>query len=184
MAYTAQTSFVDSLQIGKAGELLVQDYLRQKGYTVIDLSEDADWQSVDVDMEVAAADGRRFLADVKTDTECWLSDNIILETKMHRLQLGIEVPGWYSTSAMDVLYYLCAGSGRLFTIDFKELQRLTAEGTAGHFVRFRNPIDPDCIGEGILIHISELSSSLLSCETLDTSSLWKYDWRWGKPGPF
>ena len=185
MAYSPETTFRDSLEIGKAGEALVQKHLRHNGLTVCDLSGNENWQSVDVDMLVRYPNGSELLSEVKTDTECWETGNILLELRMMRHRSGQVAAGWYSTSVMDVLYYLCAGTGRLFAIDFAKLKELVHNGL-GRFTRFTNPIDPDCTGEGILISIDELtdSSALLSCEIIDTSPLWGYDWRHGKPAPF
>lgn len=185
MGYALITNFDGSLEVGKAGEALVQDFLRKKGYDILDLSEDKDWQSRGVDMRVTDMAGRSYFSDIKTDTECWATGNIILETEMYRMESGHMGPGWYVTSTMDILHYLCAGTGRLFVIDFIELKKLVDEGL-GQFTRFLNPFGRQCIGEGILIDINELlrSSALISCEQIDASPLWKYKWRRGKPAPF
>lgn len=185
MAYSAETTFQDSIEIGQAGERLVRDYYLSLGYSVVDLTEDENWQAVDVDFQLTTPDGTQLLADVKTDTESWDTKNILLELRMHRLRTGQTAEGWYTDSAMDLLLYLCAGTGRLFEIDFDCLRRLVNEGM-GRFTRFKNPIDADCIGEGILIPIDALerSPALLRSVTLNTTCLWKYEWRRTKPPPF
>lgn len=185
MAYSADTTFRDSIEIGQVGEQLVRKHYLALGYKVVDLTDDENWQAVDVDFLLIAPDGTQKLADVKTDTESWDTGNILLEVRMHRLRTGQIAEGWYTDSAMDLLLYLCAGTGRLFEIDFGCLRRLVNEGL-GKFTRFKNPIDPDCIGEGILIPVDALlhSPALTRSATLDTTPLWKYEWRREKPPPF
>ena len=185
MAYSEGISFQDSIAIGQAGEHLVREYYLSRGYDVLDLTGDENWQAVDVDFLLTAPDGTQHLADVKTDTESWDTRNILLEVRMHRLRTGQIAEGWYTDSAMDILLYLCAGSGLLYEIDFDCLRRLVNDGL-GRFTRFKNPIDPDCIGEGILIPVDALerSPALLHRATLDTSRLWNYEWRREKPPPF
>ncbi|MBQ3010192.1 MAG: hypothetical protein IJA20_09775 [Methanocorpusculum sp.] len=185
MAYSAGTSFRDSMEIGQAGEQLVRDSFLARGYSVEDLTGDENWQAMDVDFLLTAPDGTTHLADVKTDTESWDTKNILLEVRMHRLRTGQATEGWYTDSAMDLLLYLCAGTGWLYEIDFDCLRRLVNAGL-GRFTRFKNPIDPDCIGEGILVPIDALerSPALLHRSKLDTSCLWKYEWRREKPPPF
>lgn len=176
-------TFSETNALGKTGERIVLDFLKGQGYQVEDLSDDLDWQGADVDLSIEAADGKKVYGEIKTDTEMWMTGNIFLEISMERQNSGITAEGWYSYSLADQLYYLCAGTGKLYVLPFAQLRSYVDDGH-GKYVRFRNRTDSNTVGSGVLLNVSELLEDGIIAQAFDinTKELWPFAWR--KPVPF
>ena len=100
-------TFVNDKVIGKIGEGVVKELIEDVyGHKVVDVSEDAEWQKVDVDFLV---DG--FQVEVKTDTS--KTPNIFFETVSNKEK---NTPGCMLVTTADFLYYVHLGHNYILTI--------------------------------------------------------------------
>ena len=114
--------FTKSNAIGKLGEKFYRDYVKQKGFDVLDVSDDPYFQSIDVDLIISTIKNFLFndksldtiktalinkqtpdnciLVDVKTDTVGERTGNFYLEWIAH------YKPGCFSITKADKWVYL------------------------------------------------------------------------------
>ena len=177
------SSFQETNGIGHDGETIVRHYFEKQGYKVADLTGDPDWQASDVDIQIEMPDGSLRYMEIKTDTEMWKTGNIFLELSMERRNSGTVSEGWFTYSLANDLCYLCCGTSTLYVIPFEPLREYVRSGF-GRFVRFKNPIDDNTIGTGVLVNIRELRhAGLIAQEArVNAGALWKHQWQ--KPPPF
>lgn len=106
-------SFITDKMVGKTGEAIIIKLIEDiYELDVEDVSEDSEWQKVDVDLLVK--DGE-YQVEVKTDTST--TPNIFFETVSNRKR---KTPGCMLITTADILYYVHKGHGLIFSIPVDE----------------------------------------------------------------
>jgi len=90
--------FYNSLEVAKQGEKIVSEIFKNKGYTVVDVSHEKEWQEVDVDLLVFKNDKLVNTIEVKFDEKALETRNIFIETKSN------NGPGWIWKTKADYIY--------------------------------------------------------------------------------
>lgn len=85
--------FYASLAIGQRGEEMVFNALTKKGHNVLDVSDDTDYQWIDIDFQVSR-NGRTTTLEVKNDLASERSGNVFVETWNQKNQRH-NYQGWY-----------------------------------------------------------------------------------------
>lgn len=95
--------FYNCLETAKTGEKIVADIFKKKGYTVVDVSHEKEWQEVDVDLLVYKNAKPLYKIEVKTDEKALETSNIFIETKSNQ---GL---GWIWKTEADYIYIVIPG---------------------------------------------------------------------------
>ena len=92
--------FYNCLETAKVGEKIVADIFKKDGYTVQDVSNNKEWQEVDVDLLVYQNHKPlyKIKIEVKTDEKALVTQNIFIETKSNK---GL---GWIWKTEADYIY--------------------------------------------------------------------------------
>ena len=97
-----QENFQDDLAVGKRGEKLVIDAMNKRGHTVIDVSDDEDYQKKDIDL-VLSKNGITINLEVKNDIKSNYTGNVFVEI-YNRNNISRNGLGWFAYSEAD---YIC-----------------------------------------------------------------------------
>lgn len=95
--------FYNSLEVAKQGEKIVSEIFQNKGYTVVDVSNEKKWQEIDVDLLVFKNDKLINTIEVKFDEKALETRNIFIETKSNN---GL---GWIWKTKADYIYIVIPG---------------------------------------------------------------------------
>lgn len=108
-----ENEFLRDKAKGKCGEQIVYDYYCDLGCTVIDVSEDKEYQQKDIDFLI---DGIGY--EVKTQN-CILKNKICIELKSN---VEKNYNGWFYTTAAQYLVFVDKLNGVLYKIPVEELR--------------------------------------------------------------
>jgi len=95
--------FYNSLEVAKQGEKIVSEIFKNKGYTVVDVSNDKKWQESDVDLLIYKDNKLVYKIEVKTEERALQTNNIFIETKSNK---GL---GWIWKTDADYIYTVIPG---------------------------------------------------------------------------
>lgn len=107
---------------GREGELLFAQIMKDKGYTVQDVSKNPNYWDKDIDFIITSpTSGKTKTFEVKWDSRINTTGNLYLElTNIHSKQWNYE--GWYKHCKADVLVYGDAIAKQFYIIPFQALQ--------------------------------------------------------------
>ena len=106
---------------GRKGELLFKQIMENKGYTVLDVTENKDYQFIDVDFLVTSPTGEKRAIEVKWDYKIHKTKNMFLElANKNSIQWGCE--GWWLHCKADYLAYGDAISGKFYIFPLLDLR--------------------------------------------------------------
>lgn len=95
--------FYNCLEVAKLGEEIVKKIFEDKGYTVKDVSNDKEWQELDIDLLVYKNDKLIYKIEVKTEERALQTKNVFIETKSNK---GL---GWIWITDADFIYTVIPG---------------------------------------------------------------------------
>jgi len=90
--------FYNCLETAKEGEEIVVNIFKNKGYTVVDVSNDKKWQDADVDLLIYKDNKLVYKIEVKTEEKALITKNMFIETKSNK---GL---GWIWKTDADYIY--------------------------------------------------------------------------------
>lgn len=113
---------MNSNKIGKQGEQLFAQIMREKGYEVTDVSNNPDYYNKDIDFIIKSPfSGKVKTFEVKFDTRINQTNNLYLETKnIHSKQWNGE--GWFKHTEADFIAYGDAHSRTFYIFPLLELK--------------------------------------------------------------
>ena len=106
-----QANFYNDLDRGKVGERIFANIVADKGYEILDLSNDKTYQKKGVDFRIKN-ENQQLLIDVKTDYIMYKTGNIFLE-----LQDGPRV-GWAKKTIADLIFYIDYNSNMVYVLEW------------------------------------------------------------------
>lgn len=109
--------FLNDLEFGKQGEEKTEAFLIEHGYEIIDVRENAIFQSLDIDFLVKQ-NNKLINVEVKTDRQGDVTCNIAFEVASNH-----DV-GCLERSKADWVFYYFANTDKLWFIDLKKLRLL------------------------------------------------------------
>lgn len=114
-------NFIHDKRRGKIGEQKVADFFIQKGCSVIDVSENADFQKLDIDLIVDDE-----FVEVKTQSSINKNNKITLELETN---YGDElfVQGWFNYTESNILVFYDRVNETAYHIDTNELKSIYQE---------------------------------------------------------
>lgn len=154
-------NFEKSLEQGKIGEDIVFEYLKNKFEKVVDVSDDKQYQSDDVDF-LCYRDNKEFKVEVKTDYRMDKTGNLFFELS-HERKTG-TYQGFFYKSTADFLLNLNANTNKLYITPFRQKWRKLAI-EKGRKVRFWNTTDK-CYSNGLIISIDKAIELGIICKTI------------------
>ena len=108
-------NFDKLLAVGKKTEDLVSDYLTTRGNTVINHTEDLDWQAIDTDFEVSK-NGKTTTLEVKTDSRINQTHNLFFEVGFDRATGYYN--GWFRKCEAEYILFYDSSAAKGYIIDF------------------------------------------------------------------
>lgn len=147
-----ERTFVDTYLHGTVGEEKIRSYLLDKGFVVVDRSQDKEYQEKDIDFEYSEDNVNFTSVEVKSDRRMAETHNIVVEMAMHR-QTG-TYEGWYHKCEADVLCFYDEVNSIAYFINWPELKQLIKDFTWS-FSRFDNGAD-NCWGTLCKISLDDL----------------------------
>ena len=115
---TKDNSFIKAKQKGKKGETAVKDYYINNGSSVIDVSEDIEYQKIDVDFII---DGN--FVEVKTQKSLAEQRKITLEIETEYYNSLIR-KGWFYSTEANILIFYDNINNVAYSVDTIELRKL------------------------------------------------------------
>lgn len=123
-------NFIISKNYGKKGETAVKEYYETIGSDVIDVSEDKDFQKIDVDLII---DGE--LIEVKTQRSINRNDKIVLELEINYYD-NIYRKGWFFTTEANLLIFYDNINNAEYRVKTKELRDLLEKYKHSGYIDF------------------------------------------------
>ena len=115
---TKENSFLKAKRKGKQGETAVKDYYLNNGSSVIDVSEDREYQKIDVDFII---DGN--FVEVKTQKSLAEQEKITLEIETEYYN-NLVRQGWFYSTEANILIFYDNTNNIAYSVDTKELRNL------------------------------------------------------------
>lgn len=118
MKYTKQIhedSFYNKKKIGDEGEYIVTKLLQDKGYDVINVTDEIEWRKADVDLLIYKNDKLIHKVEVKTENAGAYTGNFFVETKSNGKQ------GWIFYTEADYIYVVVPGK-KVYVIFVEEFR--------------------------------------------------------------
>ena len=108
--------FEDRLEVGKSGEAVIADWFRNRGNTVVDVSDDKSYWSKDIDFIITNKDNQTFTVEVKTDYFINKTHNLFFEGVYYK-ESGDRL-GWFYYCQADYVVFYDINRAKLFVYDF------------------------------------------------------------------
>lgn len=110
--------FQHQLEIGKKGEARLDSIWR--GFQIIDVSDDPEWQRRGVDRLLVLPDGRYVSVEYKLDNIAHRTGNLVFEILSNDIT---DTPGWGLSSKAEYLVYLVEQTNTVYLIRLPELRK-------------------------------------------------------------
>ena len=115
------------MSIGRQGEKLFEQLMENRGYTVIDVSNDSEYQDKDIDFIITShATGQTKTFEVKFDTKIHKTNNLYLETFNIRSSQW-NYGGWWKFCEADYVAYGDAANNIFYVFPLLELRKRVAQ---------------------------------------------------------
>lgn len=112
------SDFNKDLNIGKIGEEAVASYMATRNHSVIDVSDDADYRKIDIDLLLTNKQGQKCSVEVKSDKRIGDTCNFCIEECNER-ETG-NYKGWYHYCEADYVCFYDYLTGYGYVIDWKK----------------------------------------------------------------
>lgn len=112
------SDFQKDLQIGKVGECAVASYMATRNHKVEDVSDNKEYQDMDIDMIVINKDGQKCTIEVKSDKKIGETGNFCIEECNDR-DTG-EYKGWFYKCKADYICFYDYTTGKGYILDWKK----------------------------------------------------------------
>lgn len=143
------TNFDYTLSIGKKVENYVKKYFENRGHKLVDLSQDKNWQAVDVDFRFLFKDGKQeALFEVKADSKLGITNNLFFEVGFDR-QTGYY-SGWFAKTAAHLICFVDYINRKGYIV---LLDKQAIEKNSRH-IQWQNRTDY-CLGYAYLLPIAK-----------------------------
>ena len=116
--YNNNNSFSKMKSKGKRGETAVKDYYIKKGSEVIDVSEDRDFQKMDIDLIIDDN-----FVEVKTQSSIAKSQKIALELETNYYN-DLYRKGWFYSTEANILIFYDIENNIAYSMSTDELRKL------------------------------------------------------------
>lgn len=135
--------FKQQLEIGKTGEAAVAEFMRSRNHTVIDVSDDAEYQKKDIDFLLTSPTGEKCSIEVKTDYKIHKTGNFFFEGVYHK-DWG-DSNGWFDYCEADYICFLDAVEYKLYIFDYKNGKEIIqTKGEKKYFYNSDDGCDREC----------------------------------------
>lgn len=155
------TNFEKCLKNGKKTEILIGEFLENKGYTVTDVSDDEYYRKIDVDLLMTDKDGDDFKLEIKSDKVMHRTGNAFFEDKMYR-KTGTR-DGWIHYCKADILCFYNEVNHTAYMLDWKSIKPILHKFTSRTFWNWRD----GCYGRGYLVSLSYILDNDLCFKTYE-----------------
>lgn len=143
-------TFNERLEIGKSGETIVAEFLRGRGISVEDVTDQREYQIKDIDFKLTNQEGQKCTLEVKTDYLLNKTGNLFFEGVYYK-EFG-ESKGWNDYCEADYIAFLDAIGMKLYIYDYRNGKEcITKKGELKYF--FNN--DDGCYREAYLLPLHE-----------------------------
>lgn len=119
-----ETNFFDDLAVGARGELLVYCTLKNRGFSVNDVTKDKFFQQRDTDFEVFKGEGENCAyttLEVKNQPEAYFTGNVFLED-MNRMNVKRNGKGWLHYCQAEHICFVQEQINCAHIVSMKELK--------------------------------------------------------------
>lgn len=149
-------SFLKAKQKGKKGETAVKDYYTSQGIEVIDVSEDKEYQKIDVDFII---DGN--FVEVKTQKSIAEREKITLELETEYYNSLVK-QGWFKSTEANILIFYDNVNNIAYSVDTKELRDFFKKNKYSKDLEFHSYDEKNKISQLVFIPIETLKKQLKS----------------------
>ena len=143
-------TFDERLEIGRSGEVIVADWFRSRGITVIDVTDVREYQIKDIDFLLTNSEGQKCSVEIKTDYLMHKTGNLFFEGVYYK-DFG-ESKGWNDYCKADYICFFDAVNRKLYIYDYQNGKEIITK--KGEFKFFYNS-DDRCDREAYLLPIYE-----------------------------
>ena len=141
--------FKDDLEVGKRAEKFIKEALAARGHKVTDVSDDKEYQRLDIDFVLENDNGQQTTLEVKNDLRSEETGNVFIETySVNNHSRGGA--GWYRYCEAAYLAFVQEKKQMAHIVSFADLQSYIR---GNHPRQCRSPFS-----EGFVIPIDELKS--------------------------
>lgn len=156
-------NFKSMLQDGNQYEKVVQNYYRNKGFEIKDVSDIKEYQDMDIDFLISK-NNKTLSYEIKADTRMSETGNIVIEHGMHR-KSGFQ-EGWMHKCKADVLCFVDVKNDISYMFNWPKVKENIA--TYGRLIQFKNNYDK-CVGELYLLSVQDAKKHNLILEIAQLS---------------
>ena len=153
---TTDNSFLKAKQKGKKGETAVKDYYINQGLEVIDVSEDREFQKIDVDFII---DGN--FVEVKTQKSISEREKITLELETEYYNSLVR-QGWFNSTEANILIFYDNINNIAYSVDTKELRDYFNKHKYSNDLEFHSYDEKHKVSTLVFIPIETLKKQLKS----------------------
>lgn len=116
MNYKKQSLFVGQNEIGKTGETAITEYYRSRGVSVVDVSDDKEYQKKDIDLILNGQ-----TVEVKTGRNIPRYKEIVVELVSNDSP-DFYREGWLYSSEAEIIIYYSPQEKKMYQIRLEELR--------------------------------------------------------------
>lgn len=150
----AQTNFEYLLEKGKATERIIQDLLIAEGFKIQDVSDDKEYQDIDVDMLMTISNGKEYRLEIKSDSKISKNGNFFLEKGFDRYSGYYK--GWLHKCEADILCMYDSVNKIAYMLAWQDTKQYAIAN--GKQITWWNYSD-NCRGYAILLGIEEAKNN-------------------------
>ena len=149
-------SFIKAKQKGKKGETAVIEHYKNNGCDVIDVSEDKEFQKIDVDLII---DGD--FVEVKTQKSLSEREKITLELETEYYNSLIR-KGWFYSTEANILIFYDNTNNIAYSVDTKELRDYYIKNRHSELLESHSFDEKHKVSQLVFIPIELLKNNLKS----------------------
>ena len=153
---TTDNSFIKAKQKGKKGETAVIEHYKNNGCDVIDVSEDKEFQKIDVDLII---DGD--FVEVKTQKSLSEREKITLELETEYYNSLIR-KGWFYSTEANILIFYDNTNNIAYSVDTKELRDYYIKNRHSELLESHSFDEKHKVSQLVFIPIELLKNNLKS----------------------
>ena len=148
--------FIKAKQKGKTGETAVIEHYKNNGCNVIDVSEDREFQKIDVDLII---DGD--FVEVKTQKSLSEREKITLELETEYYNSLIR-KGWFYSTEANILIFYDNTNNIAYSVDTKELRDYYIKNRHSELLESHSFDEKHKVSQLVFIPIELLKNNLKS----------------------
>lgn len=135
---SSQQDFWELDEETRVVELKLQEYFRNRGYTVIDKRDDEECRQKDIDFEIHMLNSQSLNIEVKADKKMYKTGNILIELS-HKRPVKGKTNGWFKYCEADIICYHDNVNNKGYMLKWQKMK----SNLLGNFrlISFDNPHD-------------------------------------------